>query len=158
MPEPPPIQAAASSSQEPTPTTTFTDRLYTALQDALLTPRASTSGPSLFPPAEKEADVDVSAPQEGTTSHESHLSTPWSAYSGHSGHSEMSDGHLHSHDGGSTMHSHSHDHGNGGQGVWTPDEHGHTHEHLEHAGGSSFAATGWMFFAGWFGGTGRDGR
>lgn len=35
-------------------------------------------------------------------------------------------------------HQHSHDgqaaHTHGGDGTWTPDEHGHTHEHLEHAG------------------------
>lgn len=41
---------------------------------------------------------------------------------------------AHSHDG--EMHLHSHGGGGGHDGTWTPDEHGHTHEHLEHAGGS----------------------
>jgi urease accessory protein len=39
------------------------------------------------------------------------------------------EGHSHSHDGGA-----SHTHGHGEHGAWTPDEHGHTHEHLENAG------------------------
>ncbi|QRV77704.1 COBW/P47K family protein [Ceratobasidium sp. AG-Ba] len=39
-------------------------------------------------------------------------------------HTHGDDHHTHSHDG------HSHSHG----GTWTPMEHGHTHEHLEHAG------------------------
>lgn len=36
---------------------------------------------------------------------------------------------LHSHDGGSTLHTHG-----GHSGGLTPIEHGHSHEHLEHAG------------------------
>ena len=43
---------------------------------------------------------------------------------------------LHSHDGGMMMHTH------GGDGTWTPDEHGHTHEHLEHAGRYSLLLAG----------------
>ena len=56
-------------------------------------------------------------------SHSSTASTP--------GHSH--DSKAHSHDGGMMTHSH----GDGG-GIWTPDEHGHTHEHLEHAGMTFF--------------------
>ncbi|KAG9046777.1 hypothetical protein FS837_003649 [Tulasnella sp. UAMH 9824] len=42
---------------------------------------------------------------------------------------DVAGGHTHSHDG--VSHSHSHE---GGPGTYTPLEHGHTHEHLEHAG------------------------
>ena len=47
------------------------------------------------------------------------------------------DSHSHDHptDAASTLHTH----GLAGDGMWTPDEHGHTHEHLEHAGGSGFS-------------------
>jgi len=42
----------------------------------------------------------------------------------------LSGGHTHSHDDPSIKHTHDH----GGSGTFTPLEHGHTHEHLEHAG------------------------
>ena len=40
--------------------------------------------------------------------------------------------HTHSHDDPNFKHTHDH----GGSGTFTPLEHGHTHEHLEHAGKS----------------------
>ncbi|ORY20754.1 P-loop containing nucleoside triphosphate hydrolase protein [Naematelia encephala] len=50
---------------------------------------------------------------------------------GHEHHLLGHDHDLHSHDDGFTMHTHASVESMGG--TWTPDEHGHTHEHLEHA-------------------------
>jgi hypothetical protein len=130
----PPAHLNPQPQPQSQPICSFSDRLSSALAASQARPTSilqngGHAGQNLYTPNGNGPDIHSDA---------SSLFTPGSAP-------------MHSHDGGMSMHAHAH--ANGGTGLWTPDEHGHTHEHLEHAGesagpwgggGSLDSGRGWM--------------
>ncbi|ODN82996.1 urease accessory protein UreG [Cryptococcus amylolentus CBS 6039] len=82
--------------------------------------------PSVCQFSDRLATALNAAQTQEASAHGNHHHTP-SSFSGTSSVAS------HTHDG-STHHEHGHYHDDGAGGLWTPEEHGHTHEHLEHAG------------------------